>query len=128
MSETQNESILLLAAEGGAFHFFRQQRLDGRYSFFMKSVGCSFLMSDFARDLPSLANGQSRSETTETFETMEDAVQSSFPDGIWVFFQPLEIHTDYKQVIWHLRKRTVQARGNVLPETDVWQSTCFSEC
>lgn len=120
MPEKQPESILLLAAEGGGFHFFRQQQSDGTSSFSVKTYGCGFDVADCEQEF---ANSPSNAAIAESFATLEEAVQSSFPNGVWVLFQLLEIHPDVEEAMWRLRERTIQSHGALLEASAVWLST-----
>ena len=45
-----------------------------------------------------------RSWTSEPVPTIREALRSVADDGSWVFFRPISVHPDYRNVIWELAR------------------------
>jgi hypothetical protein len=111
MVNQKPERVLVLAAEGGGFDFFRQATADGRYRFTMTSMGCGFDRSDFDDEWTPPVEERSVPKTPTSFETLEEAITALLSDGMWVAWHPLEIHPDHRQAMWQFRQATIQAGG-----------------
>jgi hypothetical protein len=101
MPHRESERVLQLSADAGGVDFFRHWNEHRAWRFTYKN-------SSHMIDSPELVHGRATPDPPYDFLTLSEAIHALSPDGEWVSWSVLDVHPEYKQQIWQLRKQTIE--------------------
>jgi len=117
------ELVLELGVEGGGATIYRTPIAPGGWQYHVE--GSSIYMDE---------NDDEgwRSWTGEPLPTIQDALRSVAEDGSWVFFYPISVHSEYRNVVWELAqeitsKFPAERRKMWEDRSQNWQRLCLQK-
>ena len=103
----EKEKVLELGVEGGGATIFRTPLDSGGWQFHVE--GSSMYLDENDDE-------DWRSWTSEPVQTIREALRSVAEDGSWVFFHPISVHPEYRNIVWELAQETARNLPGTTPQ------------